>query len=673
MRKRQGMQLFVVLVVLIASVSCDEDDAKKFLDDINDKYVTKANSQKLDNWIYENEIKPENIDSKVASDVKFQNFQKETWKDLGNFDWNNFEDDMTKREFEMLYRFTNTSLGEDDDSKLNNYTAQMEAIYSIAQIRINGSDFPLYPGVIAVMANSENYDELKDAWKNWRDKTGKQMSQHYAGLVHLTNEAASMNGFNDTGSFVNARYLYDEYSEEAFKDDLEHMYQAILPLYKELFTYVRRIMSGHIYKSSVDRYGDLPAHILGTIEADSWGNIIERVMPYKSAPFKATKGMVDKNVTVDEMFQKSEQFFVDLGLEKMTDKFKKESKKMKESEVQVCHPSAEDFYTTDDYRMRMCTTITQEDLVTIHQKMSQIQYFMGYQKQHWTFRSAANPGFYEAIGGAMGLAVATPAHLQSLGYLSSTVPDNEDSKRFEDLPDLPKGMTAQDMNYLLSQALDKIAFIPFAYSVNQWRWSVYNGSKDSDNFNSEWWAMRHKFQGVKPPTDRTHEDFDAGSIFEIAADVEYVQYFVGSFLQFQFYKSMCDEADGKPDLLFKCDFSGNHKVGDKMRTLFNVGSSQSWPDVLKEMTGNTTIDAEALLEYFKPLHSWLEEANKMANDCIGWEGPCSQPPYDNTVPIVVGVVLVVLVLLVIVAYFIGRSRSRKVQNVTATTEEGRAQ
>jgi len=44
------------------------------------------------------------------------------------------------------------------------------------------------------MANSENYDELKDAWKNWRDKTGKQMSQHYAGLVHLTNEAASMNG-----------------------------------------------------------------------------------------------------------------------------------------------------------------------------------------------------------------------------------------------------------------------------------------------------------------------------------------------------------------------------------------------------------------------------------------------------------------------------------------------
>ena len=66
------------------------------------------------------------------------------------------------------------------------------------------------------------------------------------------------------------------------------------------------------------------------------------------------------------------------------------------------------------------------------------------------------------------------------------------------------------------------------------------------------------------------------------------------------------------------------------RTLFNVGSSQSWPDVLKEMTGNTNIDAEALLEYFKPLHSWLEEANKMANDCIGWEGKVSNQIHSNT-------------------------------------------
>ena len=218
-------------------------------------------------------------------------------------------------------------------------------------------------------------------------------------------------------------------------------------------------------------------------------------------------------------------------------------------------------------------------------------------------------GFYEAIGGAMGLAVATPAHLQSLGYLSSTVPDNEDSKRFEDLPDLPKGMTAQDMNYLLSQALDKVTRVfeldckrtltqvfdcrlLLSHSLIRWisggglstteakiliistasggRWDT--SSKVSNHPRTE-----HMRISMPVPSSRSRLMLNTSSNvykpfrflkahklrFEMLLTVS--RYFVGSFLQFQFYKSMCDEADDKPDLLFKCDFSGNHKVGDKMR------------------------------------------------------------------------------------------------------------
>ena len=40
----------------------------------------------------------------------------------------------------------------------------------------------------------------------------------------------------------------------------------------------------------------------------------------------------------------------------------------------------------------MCTTITQEDFVTIHHEMGHIQYFMNYRNQHWVFRNGANPG-----------------------------------------------------------------------------------------------------------------------------------------------------------------------------------------------------------------------------------------------------------------------------------------
>lgn len=46
------------------------------------------------------------------------------------------------------------------------------------------------------------------------------------------------------------------------------------------------------------------------------------------------------------------------------------------------------------------------------------------------------------------------------------------------------------------------------------------------------------------------------------------------------------------------------------RNLLKVGSSKPWPEVMKELTGQSKMDATAILDYFKPLQQWLEEQNK---------------------------------------------------------------
>lgn len=46
------------------------------------------------------------------------------------------------------------------------------------------------------------------------------------------------------------------------------------------------------------------------------------------------------------------------------------------------------------------------------------------------------------------------------------------------------------------------------------------------------------------------------------------------------------------------------------RNLLKQGSSKPWPDVMKELTGQSKMDVSAILEYFKPLHNWLKEQNK---------------------------------------------------------------
>ena len=50
--------------------------------------------------------------------------------------------------------------------------------------------------------------------------------------------------------------------------------------------------------------------------------------------------------------------------------------------------------------------------------------------------------------------------------------------------------------------------------------------------------------------------------------------------------------------------------------ILKKGGTEDWRKVLKEATGEN-ISTRAMMEYFKPLMSWLEEQNKGRQ--IGWE------------------------------------------------------
>ena len=50
--------------------------------------------------------------------------------------------------------------------------------------------------------------------------------------------------------------------------------------------------------------------------------------------------------------------------------------------------------------------------------------------------------------------------------------------------------TESDINFLLSQALIKVAFLPFGYLIDQWRWSVFRGETTPEQYNKKWWELR---------------------------------------------------------------------------------------------------------------------------------------------------------------------------------------
>jgi peptidyl-dipeptidase A len=168
--------------------------------------------------------------------------------------------------------------------------------------------------------------------------------------------------------------------------------------------------------------------------------------------------------------------------------------------------------------------------------------------------------------------------------------------------------------------LDKVAFLPFGLLIDQWRWKVFAGEIKPSDYNTEWWKLRAKYQGVVPPVARTEADFDPGAKYHVPANVPYTRYFLARILQFQFYRAMCREA-GQTVPLHRCTFYGNKAAGAKLDAMLQLGLSKPWPEALKTLTGEEHIDAGAMMEYFAPLKKWLDEQNAAAGSKPGWTMP----------------------------------------------------
>lgn len=81
-----------------------------------------------------------------------------------------------------------------------------------------------------------------------------------------------------------------------------------------------------------------------------------------------------------------------------------------------------------------------------------------------------------------------------------------------------------DLNYLMSIALQKIVFLPFGYLIDLWRWQVFSGEIKSNELNRKWWEKRLQYQGVCPPVRRSENDFDPGAKFHIPASSPYMRF-----------------------------------------------------------------------------------------------------------------------------------------------------
>jgi peptidyl-dipeptidase A len=438
-----------------------------------------------------------------------------------------------------------------------------------------------------IMAENRNPEELKKAWVGWH-KVSPQYRKDYARFVEVANKGAREMGFKDVGAMWRSNY---DMEPDQFAAEMERLWLQVKPLYDSLHTYVRGKLRQK-YGDVVPATGPIPAYLLGNMWSQTWGNIYDIVKPAETAPtYDLTKILVEKKTDAKQMARYGEAFFTSLGFNPLPQTFWERSLFTKpQDRAVVCHASAWDIDSQKDVRIKMCIKINDEDFQTVHHELGHNYYQMAYAPQPPLYQNSANDGFHEAIGDAIALSV-TPEYLKKIGLITDVPPESA------------------DIGLLMKLALDKVAFLPFGYLVDQWRWKVFSGEVGPGDYNKAWWELRQKYQNIAPPAGRNESDFDAGAKYHVAANVPYARYFLADILQFQFHRAMCREA-GYKGPLNRCSIYDNKQVGEKLKKMLEMGQSRPWPEALKALTGEEKMDATAILDYFAPLKTWLDEQNK---------------------------------------------------------------
>lgn len=599
--------IICVLVALIPYLSAINNTSEEAALEFLERYTTEGeklfHDHVLQNWNLYTDLTEENQQKSAESAANLGLFIREMKDEVASFDLSALSTE-TRMQLELILSFSGSGLSGNKLGRLRLLGNQMTERYSTGKV-CKGDDsddcLPFDPDLETLMATSRNCSVLYWAWYGWRESVANQQARDdFAEYVSLLNEGSRTQGWADTGD----KWRQTLYMRDDLKEETARLYAEIKPLFLSLHAYVRRKLYEYYGSDYVNLNGPIPSHLLGNMHPRAWTNIMDIVTPYPSKKrIDVTELIKAKNYTGLAMAKLADDFFKSLGMIPVNPRFFRDSmfEKPDDGRQVVCYPVAFDFYNKEDFRIKMCTDPSFEDFIILHHEMGHIQYFMQYKDLPLVFRNSPNPGFHEGIGDTIVLSTVTNKHLHTIGLLE----------------ELPEEDNETSINFLMQMALDNVAFMPFGYLIDLYRWKVFDGSIPPEKLNEEWWRMRRDLEGLIPPVSRNENNLDAVSYFHIAYDVPHIRYFVSRILTFQFHEALCNES-GHTGPLHECDIYGSKAAGDLFSEFLSQGAKYPWDDTLEIITGQRVMSASSFLKYFQPLNDWLVKQNRLNEDEVGW-------------------------------------------------------
>jgi peptidyl-dipeptidase A len=575
------------------------EEAAKFVADSEARLAAMNVDAQRASWVQSTYITDDTQVIAAKENEKLINAGVEMAKEAAQFDNLQLPYD-TRRKLDLI-KLALTSPGPSDPAltaEMARLGSELEATYGAGKYcppGKSGDDCWDIGEIENIMRTSHDPQKLLEAWRGWHT-ISPPMRDKYTRFVQLMNQGARELGYADVGVMWRSKY---DMKPEAFGAEIDRLWNQVKPLYDSLHCYVRWNLTKKYGENVVPPGQPIPAHLLGNIWAQEWGNIYEVVAPPKANRGYDLTQILQKRKDIDEleMVRFGERFFTSLGFAPLPKTFWARSLFVKPRDRDVvCHASAWDVDDMEDLRLKMCIEKNADDFTTVHHELGHNFYQRAYDKLPFLYKDSANDGFHEAVGDTIALSV-TPAYLKTVKLIDKEPP------------------ASADIPLLLRDALDKIAFLPFGVLMDKWRWKVFSGEVTPANYNAAWWELRKQYQGIEPAGARGEELFDPGAKYHIAANVPYARYFLARILQFQFHRALCQIA-GYQGPLNRCSIYGNKEAGARLEKMLAMGKSRPWPEALEALTGQKQMDATAIVDYFRPLLDWLDQQNQ--GKTCGW-------------------------------------------------------
>lgn len=432
-----------------------------------------------------------------------------------------------------------------------------------------------------ILKKEDDVNKRLQAWEASKE-VGKTLKGGLVNLRNYRNQTVQALGYHD--------YFTYQVSDYGMKTDemmqtMDRLMNELRPLYRELHTWMRYELAKK-YNQPVPDY--LPAHWL----PNRWGQDWSAVVSVKGINLDSVLG----TKTPEWIVKEGEKLYTSIGFPALPATFWQKSSLYPypaDSNVKKNnHASAWHMDLNHDVRSLMSVEPNAEWWETANHELGHIYYYMTYTNKDVPplLRGGANRAYHEAIGTMMGLAAMQKPYLAGRGLV-------------------PADVQVDSVQSLLKEALNSVVFIFFSSgTMSNFEKALYVDSLAPGQFNAKWWELAKKYQGIVPPSSRGEEYCDAATKTHINDDpAQYYDYALSYVILYQLHNHISKNILHQDPRA--TNYYGQKGIGDFLRKITYPGASKDWRTVLKESTGDE-LNAKAMLEYFQPLVSWLQEQNK---------------------------------------------------------------